>query len=1003
MSIQLSFFKIALKLFMELLSIDGVTEVVIDELLGEGAEIYGYFKRKTGAQIKRLIKKELSKEKMIEMHIPKERIYYLRQEIADMLDAVQISPMLLKMYRNNTSEFAFFVVSEFEKENKQYESGERKYIEYILCGVLPKLMDILICNPQFLTDGLVMLANTTEQLKIELDDVRKQIVQACNTFKTEYFEYISDRPFDVTEAFEGRSLLTDQVAQKIMQGQSIVLAGVGGIGKSEVAKAVIKKIENQKCEVHGIEKIAWIDYDNTNIQYCIARSLVETRNIDKIDIAWNKALNIIEQLRERLLIVVDNIEDAEADENLCKLADLPCRLLLTSRTDRISSFETIEVEELQLEDCARLFCHYYTKKPCPPHLVNNIVTLADCHTVTIELLAKIAQLEEKSLQEFNDHLILLGFHVSQEEVSAGQNKLRKEAIIIKQLAKLFSVQKMEESEKNLIIPVSVIPSLPFNFSQAKRWFSQGNRKILEKFSRTGWLKITYKEDAKYYIMHSVIASAVRYQFSEELYSRCKGFIGELTKELQYDEDVHGSDKTEIIQFSWSINDLLKNYLEDEKDGSFLYFLSRIYLDIANYHKAFELLRHSVRIFRKDWKNNVVKIIASYNLIGLVYKGLCFYRKALTQYKKAIILAEKYELPRKDWITILTNTGLVFMHLEGISSHGYAAAYLENACKLAEKEFGIDGKETLRIKFYYGNCIAEKDPQRASDEFEYVIEKQKELYGNTHFRVAESYASYGNFLFDYGKYALAEEMLENALEIKKQLNLDMNHPDIADIENTLGLVKSRSGLYEEAGTLFQSYLEKSIVIYGENSPVIAAAYCNMGLNKFDMENYEEALDLFKKAEMLLRGFEQVMYNDLVNVLTNQAQCYCQLQNYDQAIDQCKEALSIYSQNPNKSGDGIAEIFEALGSAYAYKGWITDAYKSFERALSEAIQYWGQEHSRLASIYFNYGVLLEENNELLEAKGKMESAYRILNAEFGNNHENVEIVRMALEELNKKLNE
>ena len=127
---------------------------------------------------------------------------------------------------------------------------------------------------------------------------------------------------------------------------------------------------------HGITRIAWVNYDNRNIFYSIIKALTETQKLDDYEQAWSKANSIIYTYRDELLLVIDNVDTLE-DGNLLRIADMPCRLLITSRIDKISSIKAISVDNLSTDTCVDLFLMYYKMNPAPVYYIRKIIQLAD--------------------------------------------------------------------------------------------------------------------------------------------------------------------------------------------------------------------------------------------------------------------------------------------------------------------------------------------------------------------------------------------------------------------------------------------------------------------------------------------------------------------------------------------------------------------------------------------------------------------------------------------------
>ena len=59
----------------------------------------------------------------------------------------------------------------------------------------------------------------------------------------------------------------------------------------------------------------------------------ETKDIDDINKAWKKSLSLFQKYKDKLLIVIDNIEGSVEDEFQELVEHTKCRFLITSRWD----------------------------------------------------------------------------------------------------------------------------------------------------------------------------------------------------------------------------------------------------------------------------------------------------------------------------------------------------------------------------------------------------------------------------------------------------------------------------------------------------------------------------------------------------------------------------------------------------------------------------------------------------------------------------------------------
>ena len=198
------------------------------------------------------------------------------------------------------------------------------------------------------------------------------------------------------------------------------------------------------------------------------------------------------------------------------------------------------------------------------------------------------------------------------------------------------------------------------------------------------------------------------------------------------------------------------------------------------------------------------------------------------------------------------------------------------------------------------------------------------------------------------------------------------------------------------------------IDGEESTTAAVAYNNLALFYFDSEEYSAALEYFKMAEHIYRKFQRLYNEDFVQglatALRNEGQCYSELadkegENFivatDNAIEKFKEAISILNSDFIRYKFDIAQVYGALASTYARKGWKRDAEFSFKRAIKDTIDSKNETHPGLAYLYNNYAMFLDAIDRKEEALEHLIKAEQILvvNGVTSDNN-NLRIVRGAI---------
>lgn len=988
----------------------------------------------TSAKIDKTYSEIFSKKYFKKHGLDCEKISYYETKIKDILQHTPLDLVSLSSYKNNTTGLCRFLTEKFCNESLHGYLEDEKEIIQIFVYILPRMIRIISSDQEMIFDFILQLAYRIGVAEKKIAELQQLFIELERSKQQEYPAFISDLPFSSSVHFIGRKDELENVYEIIRSYQSVMLYGLGGIGKTEIVKQIVNRIFKEKCENHGIEKIAWVDYDNIDIRNCIAKSLHETRLIKDSNEAWIAAQRMIMNYGDRLLMIIDNVEN-DTDKNLLRLSNLPCEILITSRVKEIAGFQGIEIGTLSEEECIKLFRRFCIKHTGTNDHVRQIVQLADCLTVVIELLAKIAEQEESTLPEFLATLKKLGFHLSNEESSSIHEKLQDEARVIEQIAKLFSIRPLKKEEANLLMPMSVIPAMAFSYENAREWFCVTNHRVLNRLVKMGWLMIGNSIEAEegycsknYYLMHSVIASAIRYQYQDILYDNCRDFMCKLSKEMQYPNDEHGAERIHLIQYSWAIRELLKDHYTDEQDADFMLYMARIFTDVANYEQAYCLLRHCVRLYAKD-KKFIEKQISCYNQIGICFNYQDKCKFAITQYRKAFELAQKYRVDLKIWITLYIDAALVFMKTDGYEKNGFADTYLKNAYRYAVFVYGENHVETRRAISLWNHCLITYDPQTAKENFIKIIHEEEGYYDAMHPQLSETYSSYALFLYDLGDYKESLKYFEKAFSIKNKV-MGPKHPETADIVNSIALIYSYIGKTKEAREHFQYCMEVALEREGRNSPIVATIYNNIAILDFNEEKYKEAYDAFYEAEKISQVCQRIYGNDyaedISRILRNEGQCLTEIagnmiqefaeknikadlessmqirQYLQDAIKKMQQAILLLIKEKQRYQFQIAQIYGALASVYERLGMTDDTEKCFQRAIQGTLQCRHEFHPDLAYLYNNYGQFLDDQGNYAKALYyvKKAEATMLYNGVQDDNL-NLRAIRAAIEAIEKNV--
>lgn len=768
-----------------------------------------------------------------------------------------------------------------------------------------------------------------------MEDVISQEAMPPNA----YPECLTTHFFQPAEYYAGRENTANSITEHLLSGRSCYLHGIGGIGKTEIAKDVWNSIRNMPSSESGITHMAWIEYIEENLALSLVRSLPLKWKSENIEQRFQQAVSYINRYRQRFLLVVDNVENPD-DERLLGISGyMTCRILVASRREGFPGLLEIPVAPLSMDDCLGLFLHYYHGRRDDPTL-RKIIELADRHTVTVELLSKIADTEEVSLHEFYDSLVRCGFHISSEEASTAHGKMHTEGRIIEQLQKLFHVYGFKQDEERLLVQVSAIPSIPFLFDQAKKWFALGNRTLLNSLSKKGWLKkealYSNARNRYQYIMHSVIASAVRAQFIDSLYEMCHGFIKAITTDMQQASAQNDDAKKKLIQFSWSLNDIFHDSFGNEDDCDFLWVLAETYRDIGYYERALPMLDSLHQLYAGMYGESCPHLGSVWNSRGMIAYELSHFDKSLECYRKSRSIYETKGDPsslpvqaRLDLAKLDLNIGKTYLKID----YTQAGAYFENAYWAFLEELGENHHLTVHASAHMAMLKAHTG----------CFEDAEKIYLDTYNRTSSDTDdreilllragiahNLGNLYSDY-EPSKAMPYLEEARDIFSNL-LSPTHPDTLDVLNTICSQELAQGInYEKSLDDFLHLLELFLKAYGPDDPNTGTIYNNIGLCHYYLRNAEEAIANYREAIRIDSISYGESHESIAYIYNNIGAVYSENGYPEKAISEHEHALRIYeSAYPDKKNLDLAQTHSDMADAYLQLG---DADKTMEH-LNEA---------------------------------------------------------------------
>ncbi len=681
-------------------------------------------------------------------------------------------------------------------------------------------------------------------LQLALQDLKKFQNRVIFPEALSRLPYISD-----SDVFGREKDLEELVKLLKHEDKIVLLNGIGGIGKTTLAKILINK------QKKSFNHVCWVEIiDNVKEAFVFNIELIDSlglsnelekinRGKDFVNIAFDYILNRLRQLRGINLLIIDNASiDIEDLEILDKIALRPYWKVLVTSRQHLEGFKVYELQALEEKDALNLFYHHY-KYEQNDEIVNEILELISYHTLSIEIIAKTG---EKRILKLLELLNIVKKKVSNiSEASKGikvlRNKNRPITDYATFLASIFPIAQMSQFEKWVLYQFAVMPAVHIKYRNSKNGMNLP--KILnispeildEKFPDSlnnlvelGWIK---RYDYGF-IVHNIVQEVVLIQEGNQI-EYCKGLILFLGNEL---DKAFIKDKVSglpMLQFVDRLCDIFD--VTDYHDLGNLYNnASVIYEDaLGNYQKSLFFNNKSVKIHLKT--GNEFELSTSYNSLATTYRLLGNLDQALDYGLRALEIREKYKDIKLAYLGNTYQTiSIIYRNKNMIPD---SLKYAQKAIQIRETLSEAPEKDKRIAKLYNNISIiyrTAKDYDKAILFGKKSMDIKEKYYPEDKISLSNSFATLAITYLQAGMIEEGHKFAKEDLKISKEV-LNPNHPFLAISYNTLALINFHLNDLSKA----LSYSEKEIAIMQSN------------FNQ-DHPDFKKATELNNK---ILKGLEQ----------------------------------------------------------------------------------------------------------------------------------------------------
>ncbi|KAM7441747.1 hypothetical protein ABFA07_009212 [Porites harrisoni] len=341
---------------------------------------------------------------------------------------------------------------------------------------------------------------------------------------------------------------------------------------------------------------------------------------------------------------------------------------------------------------------------------------------------------------------------------------------------------------------------------------------------------------------------------------------------------------------------------------------------------------------------------------------------------------------RNLVSWLSSTAEVSRHLSNISDAHLFCTLCSDFINYLDDELRdkLEKSNYFRVQGLLSNDLDQNN--QAKEYFEKSLAISKEIYGEHHDDVAQSYNNLGNVYINLAQYSQAKEYHQKSLAIRKEIYGE-HHGDVAASYNNLGNVYSDLGQYNQA----KEYHEKSLVIkkeiYGEHHGDVARSYNNLGLVYSDLGQYNQAKEYHEKSLVIKKEIYGEHHGDVARSYNNLGVVYRNLGQYNQAKEYHEKSLAIRKEIYGEHHGDVATSYNNLGLVYSDLGQYNQAKEYHEKSLVTKKEIYDEHHGDVATSYNNLGLVYSDLGQYNQAKEYHEKSLAIRKIIYGEEHSSV----------------
>lgn len=643
-------------------------------------------------------------------------------------------------------------------------------------------------------------------------------VSSLRRQETESYRLISSPAVFAKPGFCGRDRYLERIDDLFESGNRVIfLYGIGGIGKTEIARQYAAMHQNE------YDVIVFAVYDRSLKDLMISEMPFEIRPAlsrlskdgvrETDDEYYKRKLDIIRKSSDRrTLIIIDNF-NTDYDENLRQFINGRYRILFTTQYDYSREYASIHVKEIEdKEALLDIFMnHYqgYAVERDDPDLYR-LIRSVKSHTYTVTLLAHHMENSGETPSEILQSLSKKGISSLNEMVSMNEGETD-EAYM--NLIRMFGIFDFNEEEQKVLKYLSLISSGSVPAMVFKKWADLPNTRNILSLEKRGW--IIRNHDG--ITLHPVVCKVLEYLRSFDL-TDINPFLEKISDSLANENSWHFT-KAEKEQYCIIAGNIMKQLGEVNDENIRFAQTYTVLLGYSGYPK--EAIRFGKQLF--DYRNEHDGYYA-------FETGRAAYRIGWTSLFNPQLEESSHAL---EWLLKAED---IFEHIqiETIDQKAMFCGLLENISKAYSTRYEKSREQNdIDLALQYAEKAVSKGRSWLND------------YRQTKKSPAGSLLRLADVKMQMNEYEEAEKLIDEAYEILTSI-YQPHDPDVLRASSRKATVLYYLERYRESLAMTQENLEAYSTYHGDVNPSLFDQLVLKIRNCIALNRKEEALDTRKEA-------------------------------------------------------------------------------------------------------------------------------------------------------------